>query len=72
MPRYEFRCAKCAKVFIAEADESWRQNRPKCPICDGTRISRVPSVYSSVDLDVEPTEDEEVRERAARSEGLSG
>ena len=48
MPTYEFHCAKCNKNFeqvwsLAEYDKRIKE-KPKCPGCGSTRVSKVIAV----------------------------
>jgi putative FmdB family regulatory protein len=46
MPTYEYRCDKCGEIFEQrESIAEHEATKPKCPKCEGDRVTRV---YSHV------------------------
>lgn len=62
---HEFKCGRCGMIFIA-AEGVDRKTKPKCPECGSLKLTRVVSVYASVELIAE-TEDVTSEPRAVGS-----
>jgi putative FmdB family regulatory protein len=55
MPIYEYRCDKCKHSFemirrVSESDEGLQ-----CPVCKGSKVNRLMSVFSSQSQGSSPT-----------------
>lgn len=49
MRYHEYKCARCAKVFIITEDMAGRIIR--CPICRSKEVFKIASPFDTVDLD---------------------
>ena len=67
VPLHEYKCSRCARVFISADSPSGQPRRVRCPICRSGSVARLASVFATVDLSAEPPDESKADERADKS-----